>query len=148
LGAKTNQNQHKHIISWVIVIVGIRHFLDHEPYEQLYIPPHVIVMILRFSPQPDSPHSQIFKKASQKKNWTKQGHWCPKHCTIRLFQTKKKDATAQHRSVRQKKARNLRKAYSTTSRPEAPFSCSAAPRGWRFTTFIIRPKRNLHFSKS
>jgi hypothetical protein len=67
VGAKTIQNQHKHIIGWVVVIVGIRHFLDPEPYEQLYLPPHVIVMILRFSPQPDSPHSQIFKKAGQKK---------------------------------------------------------------------------------
>jgi hypothetical protein len=49
------------------VIVGIRHFLDPEPYEQLYLPPHVIVMILRFSPQPDSLHGQIFRKAGQKK---------------------------------------------------------------------------------
>jgi hypothetical protein len=51
--AKTIQNQHKHVIGWVVVIVGIRHFLDPEPYKQLYLPPHVIVMILRFSPQPD-----------------------------------------------------------------------------------------------
>jgi hypothetical protein len=48
-------------------MVGIRHFLDPEPYEQLYLPPHVIVMILRFSPQSDSPHSQIFRKAGRKK---------------------------------------------------------------------------------
>jgi hypothetical protein len=54
---KTIQNQHKHIIGWVVVIVGIRHFIDPEPYKQLYLPPHVIVMILRFSSQPDSPHS-------------------------------------------------------------------------------------------
>jgi hypothetical protein len=67
LGAKTIQNQHKHIIGWVVVIVGIRHFLNHEPYEQLYLPPYVIVIILRFSPQPDSPHSRIFRKAGQKK---------------------------------------------------------------------------------
>jgi hypothetical protein len=67
VGAKTIQNQHKHIINWVVVIVGIRHFLDPEPYEQLYLPPHVIVMIPRFFPQPDSPHSQIFRKAGQKK---------------------------------------------------------------------------------
>jgi hypothetical protein len=67
VGAKTNQNQHKHIIGSVVVIVGIHHFLDPEPYEQLYLPPYVIVMILRFSPQPDSPHSQIFRKAGQKK---------------------------------------------------------------------------------
>jgi hypothetical protein len=64
---KTIQNQHKHIISWIVVIVGIRHFLDPEPYEQLYLPPHVIVMILKFFPQPDSSHSQIFRKAGQKK---------------------------------------------------------------------------------
>ena len=67
LGAKTVQNQHKHIIGWVVVIVGIRYFLDPEPYEQLYLPPHIIVMILKFSPQPDSSHSQIFRKAGQKK---------------------------------------------------------------------------------
>jgi hypothetical protein len=67
VGAKTIKNQHKHIIDWVVVIVGIRHFLDSEPYEQLYLPPHVIVMILRFSLQPNSPHSQIFRKAGQKK---------------------------------------------------------------------------------
>jgi hypothetical protein len=67
VGPKTIQNQHKHIIGWVVVIVGIRHFLDPEPYEQLYLPPHVIVIILRFSPQPDSPHSRIFRKAGQKK---------------------------------------------------------------------------------
>jgi hypothetical protein len=67
VGTKTIQNQHKHIIGWVIVIVIIRHFLDLEPYEQLYLPPHIIVMILRFSPQPDSLHSQIFRKAGQKK---------------------------------------------------------------------------------
>jgi hypothetical protein len=48
-------------------LVGIRHFLDPEPYEQFYLPPHVIVMILRFSPQPDSPQSQIFRKAGRKK---------------------------------------------------------------------------------
>jgi hypothetical protein len=65
VGAKTIQNQHKHIIGWVVVIVGIRHFLDPEPYEQLYLPPHV--MIFRFSPQPNSSHSQIFRKAGQKK---------------------------------------------------------------------------------
>jgi hypothetical protein len=67
VGAKTIQNQHKHIIGQVVVIIGIRHFLDPEPYEQLYLPSHVIVMILRFSPQPDSHHSQIFRKAGQKK---------------------------------------------------------------------------------
>jgi hypothetical protein len=65
--AKTIQNQYKHIIGWVVVIVGIRHFLDPESYKQFYLPPHVIVMILRFSSQPDSPHNQIFRKAGQKK---------------------------------------------------------------------------------
>jgi hypothetical protein len=65
--AKIIQNQHKHIIGWVVIIVVIRHFLDPEPYEQLYLPPHIIVTILRFSPQPDSPHSQIFRKVGQKK---------------------------------------------------------------------------------
>jgi hypothetical protein len=62
---KTIQNQHKHIIGWVVVIVGIRHFLDPEPYEQLYLPPHVIVMIFTFSPQPDS------QKNWSEKSWTK-----------------------------------------------------------------------------
>jgi hypothetical protein len=65
--AKTIKNQHKHIIGWVVVIVGIRHFLDPKPYKQLYLPSHVILMILRFYPQPDSPHSQIFRKVGQKK---------------------------------------------------------------------------------
>jgi hypothetical protein len=65
--AKTIQNQRKHIISWVVIIVGIRYFIDPEPYEQLYLPTHVIVIILRFSLQPDSPQSQIFRKVGQKK---------------------------------------------------------------------------------
>jgi hypothetical protein len=64
---KTIQNQHKHIIGWVVAIVGIRHFLDPESYGHLYLPPHVILMILRFSIQPDSPHSQILRKDGQKK---------------------------------------------------------------------------------
>jgi hypothetical protein len=67
VGGKNHPNQHKHIIGWVVVIVGIRHFLDSEPYEQFYLPPHVIVIILIFSPQPDSPHNQIFRKVGQKK---------------------------------------------------------------------------------
>jgi hypothetical protein len=67
VGTKIIQNQYKHIIDWVVVIVEIRHFLDPEPYEQFYLSTHVIIMILKFSPQPDSPHSQIFRKASQKK---------------------------------------------------------------------------------
>jgi hypothetical protein len=65
--AKTIQNQHKHIIGSVVLIVLIRHFLDPESYEQLYLLPYVIVMILKFFPQPDSPDSQIFRKAGQKK---------------------------------------------------------------------------------
>jgi hypothetical protein len=64
VGAKTIQNQHKHIIGWVVVIVGIYHFLDPEPYEQLYLPPYVIVMILRFSPQLD------FQKSWSEKSWS------------------------------------------------------------------------------
>jgi hypothetical protein len=88
VGAKTIQNQHKHIIGWVVVIVGIRHFLDPEPYEQLYLSTHVIVMILRFSPQPDSPHNHIFKKAGQKKAETnrsegQQRTGYPGHCLTR-----------------------------------------------------------------
>jgi hypothetical protein len=64
---KTIQNQHKHIIHLVIAIVGIRHFLDLESYGHLHLPPHVIPRILRFSPQPNSPHNQILRKASHKK---------------------------------------------------------------------------------
>jgi hypothetical protein len=75
LGAKTIQNQHKHIIGWVVVIVGIRHFLDPEPYEKLYLPPRVIVVILRFSPQPD------FQKSWSEKSWTKQAH----SATLEIF---------------------------------------------------------------
>jgi hypothetical protein len=37
--------------------VRIRHFLDPEPYGHLYLPPHVILMILRIYTQLDSPHS-------------------------------------------------------------------------------------------
>jgi hypothetical protein len=36
-------------------------------YGHLYLPPHIILMILRFSTQPDSSHSQILRKAGQKK---------------------------------------------------------------------------------
>jgi hypothetical protein len=54
---KTIQNQHKHIIGWVVAIVVIRYFIDPEPHEQLYHPPYVILMILRFSTQPDSSHN-------------------------------------------------------------------------------------------
>jgi hypothetical protein len=64
---KIIQNQHKHIIGWVVAIVGIRHFLYPESYGHLYLPPHVILMIHRFSTQPDSSYSQILRKAGQKK---------------------------------------------------------------------------------
>jgi hypothetical protein len=40
---KPIENQHKHIIGWVIAIVVIRHFIDLEPHGQLYLPPHVIL---------------------------------------------------------------------------------------------------------
>jgi hypothetical protein len=73
VGTKTIQNQYKHIIGWVVVVVGIRHFLDLEFYQQFYLSPHVIVMILKFSPQPDTSHSQIFRKAGQKKSWNQTG---------------------------------------------------------------------------
>jgi hypothetical protein len=49
------------------MIVGICWFLDPEPFGPLHLPPHVIHTILRFFPQPDSLHSQIFRKAGQKK---------------------------------------------------------------------------------
>jgi hypothetical protein len=64
---KTIQNQHKHIIGWVVVIVGIHYFLDPEPYEQLYLPPHVIVMILRFSHSQILPTSKFSEKLVRKK---------------------------------------------------------------------------------
>jgi hypothetical protein len=60
---KSIENQHKHIISRVIVIVRIRHFLVPEYYGHHHLPPHVIPTILRFSPQPNSPHNQILRKA-------------------------------------------------------------------------------------
>jgi hypothetical protein len=41
-------------------------FLDSEPYGHLHIPSHAISTILRFFSQPDSPHSQIIRKASKK----------------------------------------------------------------------------------
>jgi hypothetical protein len=64
---KIIQNQHKHIIGWVVAIVGIRHFLHPESYRHLYLPSYIILIILRFSTQSDSPHSQILRKAGQKK---------------------------------------------------------------------------------
>jgi hypothetical protein len=65
---KTIQHQHKHIIGWVVAIVGIHHFLDPESYGHLYLPPHVILMIFRFSTQSDS------QKSFSEKSWTKQAH--------------------------------------------------------------------------
>jgi uncharacterized membrane protein len=64
---KTIQNQHKHIIGQVVAIVGICHFLDPEPHERLHLSPHIIPMILRFSPQLNSLHSQILRKAGKKR---------------------------------------------------------------------------------
>jgi hypothetical protein len=65
---KIIQHQHKHIIGWVVAIVGIRHFLDPESYGHFYFPSHVILIILRFSPQLDS------QKSWSEKSWTKQAH--------------------------------------------------------------------------
>jgi hypothetical protein len=64
---KTIQNQHKHIIGRVVAIVGICHFFYHEFYGQLYLPPHVIPTILRFSLQLDSQHNKIIRKDGQRK---------------------------------------------------------------------------------
>jgi hypothetical protein len=44
---KNVQNQHEHIIDRVITIVGIRRFLDHEPFGPLHHHPHVIPIMLR-----------------------------------------------------------------------------------------------------
>jgi hypothetical protein len=49
------------------MIVGMCYFLDPEPFGPLHLSPHVIHTILRFFPQPDSLHSQILRKAGQKK---------------------------------------------------------------------------------
>jgi hypothetical protein len=51
---KIIQSQHKHIIGWVVLIVKIRHVLDLEPYEHIYLSPYVILIIHRFSTQLDS----------------------------------------------------------------------------------------------
>jgi hypothetical protein len=64
---KTVQNQHEHKIGRIVMIVGICWFIDPEPFGPLHLPPHVIHTILRFFLQPDSLHSQIFRKAGQKK---------------------------------------------------------------------------------
>lgn len=67
---KTIQNQHEHIIGWVVTTVIIRCFLDREPFRPLHLPPHVILWYL------DSSHSQILRKAGKKKlNQT--GHKSP-----------------------------------------------------------------------
>jgi hypothetical protein len=64
---KTVQNQHEHKIGRIVMIVGMCCFLDPEPFGPLHLSPHVIHTILRFFPQPDSLHSQILRKAGQKK---------------------------------------------------------------------------------
>jgi hypothetical protein len=51
---KTVQNQCEHKLSRVVAIVGICHFQDSKLYGPIYLPPHVISTILRFSPQLDS----------------------------------------------------------------------------------------------
>jgi hypothetical protein len=74
------QNQHEHKIGRVVTIVGIRRFLDPEPFGPLHLTLHVIPMILRSSPQPDS------QKKLVRKSWTKQAcvvsmtHTCIKLC--------------------------------------------------------------------
>jgi hypothetical protein len=64
---KTIENQHEHKIGQVFTIVEIHRFLDPRPFGSLYLHPHVIPTILRFLPQPDSLHSQFFRKVGQKK---------------------------------------------------------------------------------
>ena len=77
---KNIQNQHKHIIGWVVTIVVIRNFLDPESYGQVYLSMHEILIILKFSTQPDSPYGQILRKAGQKK--TKQTGLVFRLCSI------------------------------------------------------------------
>jgi hypothetical protein len=64
---KTFQNQYEHKIGRIVTIVEICSFLDPEPFRPLHLPPHVMHTIRRFFPQPDSLHSQILRKAGQKK---------------------------------------------------------------------------------
>jgi hypothetical protein len=64
---KTVQNQHEHKIGRIVTIVGICCFLDPKPFGPLHLSLHVIHTILRFFPQPNSLHSQILRKAGQKK---------------------------------------------------------------------------------
>jgi hypothetical protein len=59
---KIVQNQYEHRICRVITIIGIHRFLDPEPFGPLHLPPHLIPTIFR-----DSSHSQILRKAGQKK---------------------------------------------------------------------------------
>jgi hypothetical protein len=54
---KIIQNKHRHRIGQVIAIVEIHDCLNPKPSE-LYLPQHVIHMILRLFLQPDSTHSQ------------------------------------------------------------------------------------------
>jgi hypothetical protein len=63
---KTVQNQRKHRTGRVIVIIENNHFLHPKLYEPFYLPPYVTSMILRFSPHPNSPHSQILRKTPKK----------------------------------------------------------------------------------
>lgn len=63
---KIVQNKHEHRIGREVAIVGIHYFLDPEPFRPLHLSLHVIPMIIRFFPQPDSLHSHILIKASQK----------------------------------------------------------------------------------
>jgi hypothetical protein len=64
---KTVQNQHKHKIGRIVMIVEICCFLDLEPFRPLHLPPHVIHTILIFFLQPDSLHSQILRKSWSEK---------------------------------------------------------------------------------
>jgi hypothetical protein len=63
---KTVQNQHEHIIGRVVMIVRICCFLDLEPFGPLHLHLHVITMILRFFPQPDSSQPDSQKRWSEK----------------------------------------------------------------------------------
>jgi hypothetical protein len=72
---KIVQNQHEHRIGRVVMIVGIRRFLDPETFAPLNFSLHVMPTILIFFLQSDSLHSQILRKVDQKKlNQT-----CPKY---------------------------------------------------------------------
>jgi hypothetical protein len=64
---KTVQNQHEHRISRAIATVENCHFLQPKLCRRIYLPPHVIFMILRFSSQQNSLHNYILRKDPQKK---------------------------------------------------------------------------------